>query len=110
MAVFSRKEGGFSGLRKLFSRFFCPTINFQFAVAFTLPSLLFALSSSAVGTGPGGLGGMMTPFNDFGRSVNPIPTRGADFAHLLLLPPPIFFTFKHQLYVEKKVNDSYFVQ
>ena len=42
---FSQNGGGIFGLRKLFSRFFCPTINFQFAVAFTLPSLLFALSS-----------------------------------------------------------------
>ena len=31
----------------------------------------------------------------FGRSVNPIPTRGADSAHPLLLLPPNFFTFWH---------------
>ena len=31
----------------------------------------------------------------FGRSVNPIPTKEADFAHPLLLAPPFFFTFQH---------------
>ena len=31
----------------------------------------------------------------FGKSVNPILTRGADSAQPLLLAPPIFFTFRH---------------
>ena len=40
----------------------------------------------------GGAGGAMaTP--DFGRSVNPISTRGADVAHEIILAPPDFQTF-----------------
>ena len=31
----------------------------------------------------------------FGRSVNSIPTRGADSAHPLILAPQTFFTFRH---------------
>ena len=30
---------------------------------------------------------------DFGRSVNPISTRGADYAHQIILAPPDFQTF-----------------
>ena len=38
---------------------------------------------------PGGAGGAMTP-PDFGRSVNPISTRGTDYAHLTTAGTPGF--------------------
>ena len=31
----------------------------------------------------------------FDKSINPIPIRGADSTHPLLLAPPIFFTLRH---------------
>ena len=40
----------------------------------------------------GGAGGTMAP-PDFGRSVNPISTRGADYDPTSLLAPPDFQTF-----------------
>ena len=41
---------------------------------------------------PGGARGTMaTP--DFGRSVNPISTKGADYSHQIILAPPDFQTF-----------------
>ena len=36
--------------------------------------------------GAGGWGTIALPA--FGLSVNPIPTRGADYAHLITTPPP----------------------
>ena len=41
---------------------------------------------------PGGAGGAMAP-PDFDKSVNPISTRGADYAPASLLAPPDFQTF-----------------
>ena len=38
----------------------------------------------AVGNGEGGLGSPL----DFGRSVNPVPTRGTDYSHLITTHPP----------------------
>ena len=38
--------------------------------------------------GAGGWGTIALPA--FGLSVNPIPTRGADYAHLITTPPPRF--------------------
>ena len=42
----------------------------------------------------GGAGGTMARPPDFGRSVNPISTKGADYAHQLILAPPDFQTFR----------------
>ena len=42
---------------------------------------------------PGGAGGAMAP-PDFGRSVNPISTKGADYAHQIVLAPPDFQIFR----------------
>ena len=42
--------------------------------------------------GAGGAGGFMSS-PDFGRSVNPILTEGADYAHQIILTPPDFKTF-----------------
>ena len=50
---------------------------------------------------PGGRGGVRGEGThvppDFGRSVNPISTRGADYAHQISTfpPPPDFQTFLH---------------
>ena len=41
------------------------------------------------GVVPGGVGGAMAP-PDFGRSVNPISTRGTDYAHLITIGTPGF--------------------
>ena len=41
------------------------------------------------GVVPGGAGGAMAP-PDFGRSVNPISTRGRDYAHLITTGTPGF--------------------
>ena len=41
------------------------------------------------GVVPGGAGGAMAP-PDFGRSVNPISTRGTDYAHLITTDTPGF--------------------
>ena len=41
----------------------------------------------------GGAWGAMAAPPDFGRSVNPISTRGADYAHQMILAPPDFQTF-----------------
>ena len=39
---------------------------------------------------PAGAGGAMSPPPDFGRSVNPISSRGADYAHHITACPPRF--------------------
>ena len=41
----------------------------------------------------------------FGRSVNPIPTRGIDSAHSLLLAPSNFFTFRHRCQIPNARSD-----
>ena len=46
-------------------------------------SCVFTLKSR--GVVPGGAGGAMAP-PDFGRSVNPISTKGTDDAHLITTP------------------------
>ena len=51
---------------------------------------------------PGGAGGAMTP-PIFGTSVNPISTRGADYAHTSLLAPPDFRTFRRPCYQVKQI-------
>ena len=43
---------------------------------------------------PGGPGGPLAP-PIFGSSVNPIPPGEGRLPHLLLLAPPMFFTFRH---------------
>ena len=49
------------------------------------------MRSGTMGVVPGGVGGAMAPL-DFGRSVNPISTKGggADYAHQIILAPPDF--------------------
>ena len=42
---------------------------------------------------PVGAGGTMAP-PDFGRSVNPISTKGADYAHQIILASPDFQTLR----------------
>ena len=42
---------------------------------------------------PEGAGGVMAP-PDFGRSVNLISTKGADYAHQIMLAPTDFKTFR----------------
>ena len=42
---------------------------------------------------PGGAEGAIVTPPDFGRSVNPISTKGADYSHQIILAPPDFQTF-----------------
>ena len=51
-----------------------------------------ALGTIKGGVVPEGAGGVMAP-PDSGRSVNPILTRGAGYAHQIILAPPDFQTF-----------------
>ena len=53
------------------------------------------------GVVPGGAGDVMTP-PDFGRSVNPISTRGTDYAHLITTGTPGFSDLSTALYIEEK--------
>ena len=48
---------------------------------------LFSCSTDATNTGLSSLG---VPGGDFGRSVNPISTRGTDYAHLITTGTPVF--------------------
>ena len=47
-------------------------------------------AAASRGVVPGGAGGA-TALPDFGRSVNPISTRGTDYAHLITTGTPRFF-------------------
>ena len=60
------------------------------------------------GVVPGGAGGAMAP-PDFGRSVNTISTRGAEYAHQIILAPPDFQTFLrpfHTPYFDGRCQNS----
>ena len=52
---------------------------------------------------PGGALGAMAP-PDFGRSVNPISTRGTDFAHLITNGTPGFSDLPTALLISHKIQ------
>ena len=61
----------------------------HFTPAMCIPTHTTVGPYSAVGTG----GGAVAPYLEFGRSVNPMLTREADYAHHIANRPPDFHTF-----------------
>ena len=55
-----------------------------------------------------GQGGQLPPPPDFGRSVNPISTRGADYAHHSTTCPPGFLALAAPLLLIGELENSIF--